>query len=102
MGYLKVYCDNCGGEWHVYHRDTKNNPYIRQCPHCYAKIEPYTWKQIVRGFGEMLDSEKELAKDHANHIPLFTVDFVSDAVYENAKHRDRTCEQCEIFYDLRD
>ena len=31
-----------------------------------------------------------------------TVDFVSDAVYENAKHRDRTCEQCEIFYDLRD
>ena len=101
MGYLKVYCDNCGGEWHVYHRDIKN-PYIQQCPHCYAKIEPYTWKQIVTGFGEMLDAEMELVKDHENHMPLFTVDFVSDAVYKNAKHRNRTCEQCENFHDLRD
>ena len=100
MGYLKIYCDNCGGEWQVHHRDIKM-PYIRQCPHCYAKIDPSTWKQIVTGFGEMLDAEKELFKDHANHMALFTVDFVSDAVYENAKHRDRTCEACEIYYDLR-
>lgn len=100
MGFLKIYCDNCGGEWHCYHRDIKN-PYIRQCPHCYAKIDPSTWKQIVTAFGKMRDAEMELAKDHANHMPLFMVDFVSDAVYENEKHRDRTCEECKIYYDLR-
>lgn len=96
MGYLKIYCDSCGGEWHVYHRDI-NNPTAKQCPHCYAKIEKYTWKQIITGFGEMRDAEMELAKDHANHAPLFTVDFISGSVYENAKHRDRTCEQCEFY-----
>ena len=89
MGYLKIYCDSCGGVWHVYHRGIHEST-ARQCPHCYAKIDRQTWeRQVLPAFGEMVDTERELFKDHANHAPLFCIDFVSDSLYLNARNRDR-------------
>lgn len=94
MGYLKIYCDSCGGEWQVYHHQI-HDEHTRQCPHCYARIDSGTWNQIETGFGEMLDSELELVKDHAAHKPLFTVDFVANAIYANAKKRRRRRSACD-------
>lgn len=92
MGFLKIYCDSCGGTWDVYHRDIHSDN-ARKCPHCLAKIDGQTWnRQILPAFGEMLDTERELFKDHMNRAPLFCIDFVADGLYLNARNRDRTAD----------
>lgn len=78
MGMLKVHCGKCGKPWDVYHRDNWNSREARTCPHCFAEVDPQTWKQVVRAFADMSDANMELAKDHEQGAPLVTVDYIED------------------------
>ena len=85
MGHLKIYCDSCGSTWNVYSRDDWKDRRFRQCPVCGVCIERQTWeRQILRAFGEMEDSTRELLKDHTgSHMPLFTVSYIPDVIFPN-------------------
>lgn len=86
MGRLRIHCDNCGGEWDVYHRDDWKKMSARTCPVCGESISPDTWKGVLRGFHELEDASIELVKDHSQyHKTLFTVDYISDSMYPNRK-----------------
>lgn len=85
MGYLHIYCDNCGGEWEVYHRDISSDK-ARQCPHCFAKIDKTTWQDgVLPAFEQVEATTARLGMDHANHLPMFTIDYMDNAIYKNAK-----------------
>lgn len=85
MGYLHIYCDSCGGEWEVYRRDISGDK-ARQCPHCFAKIDKATWQEgVLPAFEQVEVAAMRLAKDHANHLPRFTANYMDDAIYKNAK-----------------
>lgn len=83
MGHLSIYCDGCGADWRVYHRDDWKHWKSRTCPVCGKSINPETWEHdVLRAFGEMEDANLELMKDNAQyHGALFTVDYVSDVIF---------------------
>lgn len=83
MGHLKIYCDSCGCEWNVYHRDNWKDWKSRTCPICGKKISSQTWEnQILMAFHEMEESNLELSKDHTGyHAPLFTVSYEPDVIF---------------------
>ena len=90
MGKLRIYCDSCGSEWDVYHRDDWKSWKSRTCPVCGKAINPETWeKQILKGFGEMEDSNIELFKDHAqDHGTLFTVSYIPDVIFPKRESKE--------------
>ena len=83
--YLKILCDYCGKTWEVYPRGnvsklTKTKDY--RCPHCDAKIDPETWKDIVVGLSLTKGINEKLASDHVNkHNALFAVSFIADHLF---------------------
>ncbi len=85
MGHLSIYCESCGSNWNVYHRDDWKDWKSRTCPVCGKMIDPGTWdRQILRAFGEMEDANCELVKDHTqSHEPLFTVSYIPDVLFPN-------------------
>lgn len=85
MVFIRIHCETCGGTWEVYDRDNWKNDRARECPHCFNKIDRQTWeRQILPAFGAARDAQAELVNDHTgNHRPLFTVDFVANALYKN-------------------
>lgn len=89
MAYLKIYCDVCGGEWQVYHRDNWKDDKARQCPHCFSEIDRRTWDNFVLpALGAVNDANAELFKEHAGyHTPLFSFDVVADHLYQNKRER---------------
>ena len=90
MGHLKIYCDSCGGDWVVYHRDDWKSWKARTCPICGHQIDGETWeRQILPAFGEMEAANLELMKDHSGyHRPLFTVNYESDSIFPNKCRTD--------------
>jgi len=84
MGYLKIYCHQCGGTWDVYSRDNWKADTARQCPHCFMSIDAQTWtKQIIPAFASMDDANRELEKDHSGyHTPLFDVSYTAGKTAE--------------------
>lgn len=83
MAYMKIHCGYCGQKWEIYERDDFNHWKARTCPHCGSKIDEQTWqRQILPGFGQIADANRELMKDHTGyHIPLFTVDVIADHIF---------------------
>lgn len=78
--YMRIYCDNCGGTWEVYQRDTWDDDKVRTCPHCFAEIDRQTWRNnILPAFGMTTDANAELFKDSVGYRKVrFFVDFVAD------------------------
>ena len=85
MGHLKIRCGGCGSDWVVYHRDDWKDWKARTCPMCGKSIPSGLWeRQILRAFGEMEDTARELVNEHTgNHGTLFTVDYIADVVFPN-------------------
>lgn len=83
MAYMRIHCDYCGQKWEIYERDNFNHWKARMCPHCGSKIDEQTWqRQILPGFGQIADANRELMKDHTGyHRPLFTVDVIADHIF---------------------
>lgn len=85
MGFLRIYCGSCGDTWEVYRRDVYGER-ARQCPHCTAKIDKKTWREnVLQAFEEVETATARLMMDNANHQPLFTVDYMDDSIYRNAR-----------------
>ena len=102
MGHLKIYCDSCGSEWNVYHRDDFKDWKARTCPVCGKSINSETWdRQVLRAFGEMEDASAELFKDSAQtHGTLFTISYIPDVIFPNrTEGTDQLREEIE---DLRE
>lgn len=98
MGHLICKCDNCGTNWTIYHRDSKNRT-AKTCPMCGESIDGQTWeKQILPAFGAMEDANRELYKDHVGyHGTLFTVGYEPDVIYPNKERSsDIECLQEQI------
>ncbi len=78
MGLLRIHCGYCRRTWEVYGRDNWREDATRVCPHCGKAIDRQTWNnQILPAFGAMMDSNKELVKDHTgSNTPLFSVDYL--------------------------
>jgi hypothetical protein len=87
MGFLRIHCDYCGGTWDVYNNNSARDKTARTCPHCQQKVNGFTWeKQILPAFTAMAACNKRLMLNHADqHTPLFTVDYVEDIVFPNAR-----------------
>lgn len=102
MGHLKIHCDNCGGDWLIYHRDNWKDWKARTCPICGESINKSTWEQsVLKAFGEMSDANLELAKDNAQyHGTLFTVSYEPDMIYPNKA--EGTAELKEELEELRE
>lgn len=83
MGYLRIYCDYCGGTWEIY----KQNTGAPCCPHCLKRINENTWEQtIIPAWNALEKANRELIKDSIGYKnPLFAVDFIADTVFENSK-----------------
>lgn len=92
MGYMKIHCNYCGGSWEVYGRDDWNEKKHRTCPHCFSSIDGQDWhNSILPAFGAMMDANKELIKTHTGYnAPLFTVDYVEDFFFPDAKAEAET------------
>ena len=83
MGYLRIFCDSCGGTWEVYRRDRENG---RACPHCGAKISAQTWQEnILPALDRVNAATATLHRDHVNHLPLFTFDVIDDSLHARYK-----------------
>lgn len=83
MGMLRIRCGYCNSSWDVYGmRGQWTDDVNRTCPHCGARIDSQTWqKHVLPAFGALQDANRELFKDHANHLPLFAVDYHEDALF---------------------
>lgn len=92
MGFLRIHCNYCGGTWEVYGRDNYKETQYRTCPHCFQKIDGQDWQNhVLPAFGAMMDANRELIKTHTGyHAPLFTVDFVEDFFFPDAKAEAET------------
>ena len=92
MGFLKIKCHYCNGEWFVYGRDNYKETQYRTCPHCFQKIDGQDWQNhVLPAFGAMMDANRELIKTHTGyHAPLFTVDYVEDYFFPDAKAEAET------------
>ena len=92
MGFLRIHCDYCGGTWDVYGRDDWKTTRSRTCPHCQTKIDGQDWNNhVLPAFGAMMDANRELIKTHTGyHTPLFTVDYVEDFFFPDAKAEAET------------
>lgn len=85
MGYLKVYCSSCGGTYDIYKRNLKD-PASAICPHCDKRMYRTTFEALHNAFDSMEKANLAIAQDAVeHHLPLFTVDYVNDSIYENAK-----------------
>ena len=86
--FMRIFCDTCGNYWEVYGRDNWHDDKARQCPHCYARLDKELWeRQILPAFGATSDANAEILKAHAGeHKALFTIDFISDSLYQNYKN----------------
>lgn len=90
MGFLRIRCDYCGGNWEVY-QHLKKDEKARQCPHCFKEIDSQTWEnQICPSWGAMEDSNLELVKDTTGYgNTLFEVSYIGDIIFKNARNRRR-------------
>lgn len=98
MAYLRIHCGICGGTWEVYHRDNWKDDKARECPHCFAKIDPQAWEnEVLPAFGAVQDANAELFKENTGyHRPLFAFDVIADNPYRN-QH-----EPCPMVLKLQD
>lgn len=81
MAFMVLHCQNCGGHWEVYSRDSwTEDDDMRICPHCFSEIDEVLWDaEIVPTFGTALDANRELEKYSLGYrTPLFSVDFIAD------------------------
>ena len=92
MGFIRIHCDYCGGTWEVYGRDNYKETQYRTWPHCFSKIYGQDWmNHVLPAFGAMMDANRELIKTHTGyHAPLFTVDYVEDFYFPDAKAEAET------------
>lgn len=104
MGHLSIRCNGCGSDWVVYHREDFHDFKCRTCPVCGKMISLETWKrQVLRGFGEMEDANRELFRDHVeNHGTLFTVSYIPDVSFPNSSGSMETEVLREEIEDLKD
>ena len=84
MAYMRIHCGYCGQAWEVYERDNWNSQNARTCPHCFKRIDGQTWEeQILPGFGQVADANRELLKIHTGyHLPVFTFDVIADHCFD--------------------
>ena len=95
MGQLRIHCGYCGGTWDVYGRDNWHEKTARTCPHCDSRIDGQTWEnQILPSFGAMMDSNRELMKDHTGYNqPIFTVDYIEDHFFPDPAREAATAAE---------
>ena len=90
MAILRIHCRSCGGKWEVYSRDNWKGDNARKCPHCFKEIPRDLWERdILPAFGEVIDANAELLKDHTgNRRPLFAFDVIADRVTQKRRALD--------------
>ena len=97
MGKLSIHCYGCGAEWDVLHGDDWKHWKARTCPVCGKSVDPGTWERyVLSAFNEMEDASLELVKDHDQlHGTLFSISYIPDAIFPNAKDGDPVRDEVE-------
>lgn len=96
MSYLRIHCNNCGGNWEIYEL-TYNKKFSNICPHCLKEIDKQLWNQIYLAFQEVCEVNRELYKAYLGFpdTSLFSIEVLSDYEYRKENMLKRGNEEDE-------
>lgn len=87
--FAKVRCDNCGGNFEIYHKQFVNQAPVAACPHCNTKMTEKQWKNLINCYHTTLDWNAQCIKSHEDHgAPLFSVELHRHFVRRNKFRRE--------------
>lgn len=79
MGYLKIHCHKCDGEFTVYWDDMQKERMI--CPHCLSMMDDRQWKKLIDAYFTLEEVNKGLREVHEqNGKPLLQAEYCTHYV----------------------